>query len=167
MDEVGRKRSAEEVSPSASSTRLPKRTAAHFAAGRKAWSRTKLKLTNPELKQQHSSHGSCFTGECLGLCWLQVEDTKWDEANPTLGNIDFVHLLMEDVFIDKSAALYNLLSSWYNMRMGDFRPTPLLMVYPRRFAKTTLLQFIEAVFSPVPRRKGYHREKTYSKDCIS
>jgi hypothetical protein len=71
------------------------------------------------------------------------------EVNPAEGDASFCNLLTYDVFIDKSAILYYLLKDYFVSLNGDFRPVTLYLVYPRRFAKTTLLGFIEALFSPV------------------
>ncbi len=70
---------------------------------------------------------------------------------------------MEDAFIDKSAALYNFLIRRFDDYANDFGFVPVLVVYPRRFAKTTLLGFIEAVFSPVPTFGLYQADKVRTK----
>ncbi len=56
-------------------------------------------------------------------------------------------LLIKDLFIDKSAALFHLLKDYFED--GDFLSVAIYLVYPRHFGKTTVLGFIEAVFSPV------------------
>ncbi len=72
-------------------------------------------------------------------------------------------LLVEDAFIDKSEMLYHLLKDLVTPSGREFRSVPLYLVYPRRFAKTTLLGFIEAVFSPVPNLDGHTVEQVKTK----
>jgi hypothetical protein len=80
--------------------------------------------------------------------WKWLDDLN---ADPATDSFTCCELLMADAFIDKSAALYNLLKRFKISGKDDFRSVHLLLVYPRRFAKTTLMRFIEAVFSPVPK----------------
>jgi hypothetical protein len=91
------------------------------------------------------------------------------EVNPAEGDASFCDLLENNVFIDKSAILYYLLKQYFGSLTGDFRSVTLHLVYPRRFAKTTLLGFIEALFSPVARLDDDNmetvREKIASLEC--
>jgi hypothetical protein len=92
--------------------------------------------------------------------WKWLEDTY---ANPVKLSFSCCDLLIEDCFIDKSAVLYSFLKEYFNADKDDFYSVPLLVVYPRRFAKTTLLGFIEAIFSPVPQLDGYDAEEIKTK----
>jgi hypothetical protein len=84
-------------------------------------------------------------------------------VNPAEESYSCARLLLENAFIDKSAALYNLLFRRFDSNAKDFGFVPLLLVYPRRFAKTTLLGFIEAVFTPVPTLGNYHMNEVRTK----
>ena len=64
-------------------------------------------------------------------------------------------LLLHNTFIDKSAALYQLLENCFDASNNNFVTIPLLLVYPRRFAKTTLLRFIKAVYTPLSKINGH------------
>jgi hypothetical protein len=78
--------------------------------------------------------------------WKWLENTN---ADPAKQSLNCCRLLLENCFIDKSAILHHILKENFNAKEDDFWSVPLLLVYPRRFAKTTLLGFMEAVFSPV------------------
>jgi hypothetical protein len=92
--------------------------------------------------------------------------------NPTVGKSIHVaiekykctRLLLEDAFIDKSAALYKLLKDvCFDSNANDFGSVPMRLVYPRGFGKTTLLSLIEAVYSPVPVLDAYDAERVKTK----
>ncbi len=59
--------------------------------------------------------------------------------------------------------LHKLLEDNYNEDESDFYSVPLLVVFPRRFAKTTLLGLIEAAFSPVPTLGNGQADKVRTK----
>jgi hypothetical protein len=59
--------------------------------------------------------------------------------------------------------LFYLLDRHYKKILNDFESVSLLVVYPRRFAKTTLMGFIEAVFSPVPMLGKHNMNKVRTK----
>jgi hypothetical protein len=62
---------------------------------------------------------------------------------------------MQDHFIDKTERLHHLLQFYFDGNIGDFQSKPLALVYCRRFAKSTLLKLIQAVFSPMPKLDSY------------
>jgi hypothetical protein len=74
--------------------------------------------------------------------------------SPAETSDDAVRLLCDNTFLDKSNILHTMLTDFYVSSEGDFRLVPLALVYPRRFAKTTLLGLIDAVFSPLPIIQG-------------
>ncbi len=87
----------------------------------------------------------------LSFHWKPFKSIAGKFINPVDYSLTCADLLWKDAFFDKSAALYNLLERRFEGRpVNDFRSVVLLLVYPGRFGKTTLLAFIEAVFSPVP-----------------
>jgi hypothetical protein len=99
-----------------------------------------------------------------------VPPFKWkptDSMNidPTKQGWTFCDLLMNDAYVDKSSALYYLLKNYFNSYLKDFRSVPVSVIYPRRLGKTTLLDFIEAVYSPLPCLGGY--ESTHLKTRIA
>jgi hypothetical protein len=101
--------------------------------------------------------------------WKWLDNTNVDPALESSYNC-VSRLLLEDAFIDKSAALYYFLNDRYDVSRDDFGSVPIRLVYPRRFAKTTLLGFIEAVFSPVSKLDNYYdmehvKNKIAALDC--
>ena len=80
-----------------------------------------------------------------------------DEINLT--PVDLSHrvarLLDDDHFFDKSESVYNLLCECYNESQGDFDPIPITVIFPRRFCKTSLLSFVDAIFNPLPTIQDY------------
>ncbi len=95
--------------------------------------------------------------------WKWLDNTNVD---PAIKSYSCCRLLAKDCFIDKSAALYFLLNDFFDYNVGDFESVPLRLVYPRRFAKTTLLGFIEAVFSPVANLDNYDMEHVKNKIAV-
>jgi hypothetical protein len=92
--------------------------------------------------------------------WKGLDNVNVDPAEKSYS---CCRLLAKDCFMDKSAALYFLLQDLFDYDDGDFQSVPIRLVYPRRFAKTTLLGFIEAVFSPVPKLEVFDMEKVKAK----
>jgi hypothetical protein len=70
---------------------------------------------------------------------------------------------MQDRFIDKTPRLHNLLQFYFDVHKQDFHSTPLALVHSRRFAKSTILKLIQAVFSPLPLLDGYTFDDVKSK----
>lgn len=85
------------------------------------------------------------------------------DPNPAEHSHKVEMLLSRNAFIDKSASLYQLFQPHFDESIGDFNSVPLALVYPRRFAKTTLLGFIKAVVSPLPEHGGYPSKKIKEK----
>ena len=87
------------------------------------------------------------------------------------GSPSTVELIMANTFIDKTAIVYDLLvkEDLFVEDLEDFKSRTLLLVYCRRFGKSTFLRFLRTVFNPQPRLNGYDsgairdRIATYSK----
>jgi hypothetical protein len=84
--------------------------------------------------------------------WNPPED---DNINPARQGWTFCDLLMRDMFIDKSDLVHNFIEDYFRHQFHKDDPMPILFVYQRRLGKTTLLDFIEAVYSPLPELNGY------------
>ena len=67
---------------------------------------------------------------------------------------------MQDAFIDKSEVVYNFLELIPNFvhEIPESKALPLSIVGPRDLGKTTLLDFIHAVFNPIV-DEGFHEVK--------
>ena len=59
--------------------------------------------------------------------------------------------------------LYELLQPFYEAENGDFAQVPLCIIYPRRFCKTSLLSFMDAVFNPLPRVERFESSAVKAK----
>ena len=74
-------------------------------------------------------------------------------ATPTDTSMTAADMLLQDVFIDKSEVVYEFLRRRYHEHSetfsGDFGFVPLSVFSPKHLGKTTLLDFMEAVFNPV------------------
>jgi hypothetical protein len=101
--------------------------------------------------------------ENLTFQWKPPKTITDEFINPAEYKYTCANLLLKDAFIDKSTALYNLLVRRFDDNAGDFGFAPLLLVYPENFGKTTLLGFIEAVFSPAPHFDKYQADKVRTK----
>jgi hypothetical protein len=84
--------------------------------------------------------------------WKPPEDAN---INPARQGWTFCDLLMKDMFIDKSALLHSFLEDYFEVQFHRGGPVRFHLVCPRRLGKTTVLDFIEAVYSPLPELNGY------------
>lgn len=72
-------------------------------------------------------------------------------CNPAEKSHRVATLLLNNTFFDKSVPVYDLLRKFYDERTKDFDPTPICIIYPRRFCKTSFLGFVDCVFNPLPK----------------
>ena len=94
-------------------------------------------------------------------CVFRVKPTSLDHDRPA------ADLLVSNQFIDKSEALYQILKDCYDDIKNDFDSIPLLIVFPRRFAKTTLLGFTDAIFNASPSISEYYENERIKKKIVA
>ena len=111
-----------------------------------------------------ASRHALLYGRWISKFQLDATETQkyeWTPLNvnrPSEDTLRAADLLLNDLFVDKSAVIHSLLKRYYAPnKVGGFRRQPLAVVCPPRFGKSTLLEFLDVVFSPLPMIQGKDR----------